>query len=256
MTQLIIKNGPDTKEYNVNNSLTTQDLETINSLESFMSTRITKYNRDALEYLFTNIQNAKNIYDLIKINIDFTKLYIKSEKNSENITKYQKMLKEQGQLSYKETIKEIVQRHLFNKLVKLDRGTSYINISRLESLKYEGIPASELFKIANINIKENTDIPEIQTLIEKSFLDIIDLVYYKKVTNLCFDCKNGHPGNGEEPNTCTKINMPKEHISKYQFIERGQQLIKNDGEQEKFIVEKCKNYVLEPNSGPYVRKRS
>ena len=34
----------------------TQDLETINSLESFMSTRITKYNRDALEYLFTNIQ--------------------------------------------------------------------------------------------------------------------------------------------------------------------------------------------------------
>ena len=109
------------------------------------------------------------------------------------------------------------------------------------------MPAAELFKIANINIKKNTSIPEIQTLIEKSFLDIIDLVYYKKVTNLCFDCKNGHPGNGEDPNTCTKINMPKEHISKYQFIERGQQYINSIGEQERFTVEKCKKFIPETN---------
>ena len=256
MTKLIVKRGSEIKEYNTDNSLTTQDLETINSIEKFMSTNLANRNIELLEYLFTNIQKAKSKDDFAKITNDFMKFYVESEVKPDNLIKYQRMLEEQGSLSVEKTIKEIIQRYIFIKLVKLDRGTDYINISRLENLKYESTPVSELFKIANIKNEENTDIPGLQTLIEKSFLDIIDLVYYKKVTNLCFDCKNGHPGNGEDSNTCTKINIPKEHISKYQFIERGQQYINSIGEQEKFIVEKCKNFVPEPNPGPYIKKRS
>lgn len=248
MEKIIIKKGSEIKEYYNNRSLSTQDIDNVeNKIEYFMSSRITRHNRDLLEYLFKNIQEAKTKKDFSNIKNNFIKFYFESDPNPENIIKYRELLKDQKALPVSIAIKEIIQKHIYNKLNKIDRGTDYINIAKIEDAKFEGTEISKLFEMAGIEYKRNTKIPELQTLIEKSFLDIVDIVFYKKVTNRCFDCKYGHP------DTCIKIeDMPKKHISEYPFIEIGQQLV-NNGEIEKFIITKCKKYKKEPNPSPYRR---
>ena len=247
MERIIIKKGSEITEYENNRLISTQDLDNTDNPENFMGMQITKYNRVLIDYLYEDVLNAKTKKDFSNIATNFIKCYLKTDLNPENRTKYQKMFANKKNINVQKIISTIIQKHIYNKLNKIDRGTNYYNIANLETLKFEGAPISELFDMAEINYQTNANNPELQALINKTFLDIIDIMFYKKVTNKCFDCKLGHP------NTCIKIeDMPKEHISEYPFIENGQQLINGD-EMTKFVVTKCKKYIKEPNPSPYRR---
>ena len=202
-----------------------------------------------ISVIYKELKQIKTKDDLIKVyNLlvkTFSGITSKEEYNKVITKKYTKAYEECEDLVYSIMIKKIISTHFCNKIQSTQLHT--ILADKVKSDKDVDILLSYMDETFDKVSTENG----VKKLSEKIFLSELRNEFKKSTCKnpnytLCGDCQKAYA------TKCSKIHDRIRNICMYDYITDGYQVFGEDGEEEKFIVSKCKNFIKD---GVQVKKR-
>ena len=212
-------------------NLSIKDVKELRELRLMIKEIISRLDSNVLDGLVNELKKASMPEEFAGIlkSIKYREIY---DRDFKKVSMMYKMLS--GRLSLPASlvvVKEVLYHYFSRRLLFFKDEIKGLEMMNIEEL-YDSI-----LKYIKEEFEQSAKANGVYDLSLKAISQATEDTFKNSQDHLCFDCKNAWP------TKCEKVaHLKKKHIDEYDFIDRGYQVIDENGEVSEFIVTKCANF--------------